>query len=314
VLFLLDSFRDMALSWGQRVVKFLVMGPLAFLASLVLFAFTSAIFATSMPDGLKYLFITALSWLAWRLMRPHTALGRMRMPGKKLLGQVLAMKLAVPAPRGKESGSGEGDDQEGTDGEVPARQAAAARDRLVYTRARPPIGFQRRAGDTEPDESDPVVYYSTASAVVEDTRRPLGTAATAAPSRHSTIAARAVDGRSKSYRSGELDRSQPLLSPTPDVEDPPIPATRRPVPQFTARETTPQERTPSRPAEALAAGQQPSQPAMPSDPGPLEGQLLPPGQPLPAKVHESNVTYDRDGKPVFQVYRPEGSRFYAQQD
>ena len=53
---------------------------------------------------------------------------------------------------------------------------------------------------------------------------------------------------------------------------------------------------------------------MPSDPGPLEGQLLPPGQPLPAKVHESNVTYDRDGKPVFQVYRPEGSRFYAQQD
>ena len=83
VFFLLDSFRELALSWGQRIVKVLVMGPMAFLASLVLFAFTSAIFTATMPDGLKYLFITALSWLAWRLMRPHTALGRMHMPGQE---------------------------------------------------------------------------------------------------------------------------------------------------------------------------------------------------------------------------------------
>ena len=96
VLFLLDSFRDLALAWGQRIVQVLVMGPMAFLASLVLFAFTSAIFTATMPDGLKYLLIIALSWLAWRLLRPHTALGRMHMPGKKLLGQVLAMKLRRP--------------------------------------------------------------------------------------------------------------------------------------------------------------------------------------------------------------------------
>ena len=95
VLFLLDNFRDLALSWGQRIVKFLVMGPLAFLAALVLFAFTNAIFTATMPDGLKYLLIIGLSWLAWRLLRPHTAFGRMHLPGKKLLGQVLAMKLLV---------------------------------------------------------------------------------------------------------------------------------------------------------------------------------------------------------------------------
>lgn len=95
VLFLSGSFRDMALSWGQRVVKVLVMGPFAFLASLVLFAFTSAIFTARMPEGLKYLLIFGLSWVAWRLLRPHTALRRMHRPGKKLLGQVLAMKLLV---------------------------------------------------------------------------------------------------------------------------------------------------------------------------------------------------------------------------
>ena len=36
--------------------------------------------------------------------------------------------------------------------------------------------------------------------------------------------------------------------------------------------------------------------------------------PLPTRVHEANLTRDRDGKAVFQVYRPEGSRFYAQDE
>ena len=36
--------------------------------------------------------------------------------------------------------------------------------------------------------------------------------------------------------------------------------------------------------------------------------------PLPTRVHEANMTRDRDGKAVFQVYRPEGSRFYAQDE
>ena len=115
VLFLLDSFRDLALSWGQRIVQVLVMGPIAFLAALVLFAFTSAIFTATMPDGLKYLLIVGLSWLAWRLLRPHTALGRTHLPGKKLLGQVLAMKLAVrgrPTRRGPSDGDEEHEQHE----------------------------------------------------------------------------------------------------------------------------------------------------------------------------------------------------------
>lgn len=70
VLFLSGSFRDLALSWRQRVVKVLVMGPFAFLASLVLFAFTSAIFTARMPEGLRYLLILGLSWVAWAVAAP----------------------------------------------------------------------------------------------------------------------------------------------------------------------------------------------------------------------------------------------------
>ena len=39
-----------------------------------------------------------------------------------------------------------------------------------------------------------------------------------------------------------------------------------------------------------------------------------PDTPLPTRVHEANMTRDADGKAVFQVYRPEGSRFYAQDE
>ena len=192
VLFLLDSFRDMALSWGQRVVKFLVMGPLAFLASLVLFAFTSAIFAASMPDGLKYLFITALSWLAWRLMRPHTRpwphaharqetaragarheTGRARPPQAKDRAPVRATTRRAPTARC-----------------LPAKLPL-----LGIGSSTPAPGHQSgsNAAPATPSRTSPTRWSTTRRprAVVDDTRRPLGTAATAAPSRHSTIAARA---------------------------------------------------------------------------------------------------------------------------
>jgi hypothetical protein len=47
-------------------------------------------------------------------------------------------------------------------------------------------------------------------------------------------------------------------------------------------------------------------------PGALEGNLLDPDTPLPRRVNEANLTRDQDGTPVFQVYRPQGSRFYVQ--
>ncbi|MGB8381798.1 MAG: hypothetical protein WCG47_11195, partial [Dermatophilaceae bacterium] len=311
VFFLLDSFRDLALAWAQRIVKFLVMGPIAFLASLVLFAFTSAIFNATMPDGLKYLFLTALSWLAWRLMRPHTAFGRMHMPGKKLLGQVLAMKLALPAGSAKRSssGSGSGDEVDGQDtGHVPAAAVAAGRDRLVYTPTRPRIAAARLAHD----EGEPVVYYPAAPAAAAERPRDAGAAGVhTTPSRH-TIAAGHRDVPPRPWPSHELGLYQPASRPI-EVTDEPPPATAQPaVPiDFVVQ---PQDPDGGHAVGALPRGQDHAPPALPPGPGPLVGRPLEEGERLPADIHEANLTVDKDGNRVFEVYRPQGSRFYAQDE
>ena len=73
-----------------------------------------------------------------------------------------------------------------------------------------------------------------------------------------------------------------------------------------------QERPRWRPVRPLA--QDAPREALPAAGGPLEGNVLEPDTPLPTRVHEANLTRDADGKAVFQVYRPEGSRFYAQDE
>ena len=305
VFFLLDSFRDLALSWGQRIVRFLVMGPIAFLASLVLFAFTSAIFAAAMPDGLKYLFITALSWLAWRLMRPHTAFGRMHVPGKKLLGQVLATKLAVPATPSKRSNSS-GDDDQDADGQMSTASAAAAGDRLVYTRRRPPIASPRFA-DADDEQ---VLYYTAAPAAAHEDPRPLGTAETNATRTRSGIAAGHVQARSVRLRSGELGLYQPAHHPIRGRGRAACchaAATCR----FTSWRRNGRHRAR---VAAVPTGQDQLRPALPPGQGVLEGRPLQDGEQLPGNVHESNLTVDKDGNRVFEVYRPQGSRFYAQDE
>jgi hypothetical protein len=309
-LFLLDSFRDLAVSWGQRIVKFLVMGPLAFLAALVLFAFTNAIFTASMADGLKYLLIVGLSWLAWRLLRPHTALGKMHLPGKKLLGHVLAMKFAMrtqSARRGRGDGKDGQDADSGSEQEkYPSAVGDGRSDRLVYT----PSRVRNDKSGAVGGEHQEVLYYGEA-APAGATLDPLPEArlGPTVDSPQGAASAAAVVDAGRCWRpSGEPDPYQ-LKADTmpvadlPSVESEPVTAPIDVVSQ--ARPTWRQGRLPAhdRPLEALrAAGR------------PLVGNLLEEGSPLPATVHEANLTHDRDGRPVFQVYRPEGSRFYVQDE
>ncbi len=214
VLFLVDSFRDLALSWGQRIVQVLVMGPIAFLAALVLFAFTSAIFTATMPDGLKYLLIVGLSWLAWRLLRPHTALGRAHLPGKKLLGQVLAMKLAVrgrPTRRGPSDGNEEHEQHEDEESSS-ASAAGQGRDRLVHT----PTPARNDKPGTVGGEHEEVVYYSAAPAGAPPDPLPearLGSPIRPTPAAPAPVAV--ADARRSRWQSGELGVSEPAADPAP---------------------------------------------------------------------------------------------------
>jgi hypothetical protein len=300
VLFLLDEFRELAVSWGQRIVRVLVMGPLAFLAALVLFAFTNAIFTASMPDGLKYLLITGLSWLAWRLLRPHTAFGRMHMPGKKLLGHVLAMKLAVRAQSAHRRRRG-GDDDEDEDGaedgsdqeQRPSASARGRSDRVVHTPSRtaPAIHHVVVEEDDEPDEEG-VVYRRTQS-------------------RASAPEVEPVNRRAPGWRSVEVRGAQPDADPVEGHKDAASPALG---PRVVSVQSATDDSTKRHMTRRAPFPSDSSPEASPPGGRPLEGDVLAEGARLPKGVHEANLTHDRDGKPVFQVYRPEGSQFYAQDD
>ena len=191
---------------------------------------------------------------------------------------------------------------------MPAPAAAAGRDRLVYTPARPGIAAARLAHE----EDEPVVYYPAAPAAAAERPRDAGAAGVhTTPTRH-TIAAGHKDAPPRPRPSHELGLYQPASHPI-EVTDEPPPATARPaVPiHFVAQ---PQDPDRAHPVGALPRGQDQPRPALPPGRGPLVGRPLQEGERLPADIHEANLTVDKDGNRVFEVYRPQGSRFYAQDE
>ena len=154
-----------------------------------------------------------------------------------------------------------------------------------------------------------MVQYSYGAAPAVVRADPLPHARLGSPIRSTQGApASAVEARRSRWRSGEPDRDQPAGDPDRVPEHGPGVRPARSVPIDGAAADRPRWR-PIRPPAP-----DPAREALPAGAGPLEGNLVPPDTPLPARVHEANLTRDRDGNPVFQVYRPEGSRFYAQDE
>jgi hypothetical protein len=82
VFFIIDAFRDTAIGWLRKVAGLLVMGPLYFLAALLVGRFNVAILGTTLNPVLKLVFIGAIAVVAWRLLQPRTFLGQsVKVPG-----------------------------------------------------------------------------------------------------------------------------------------------------------------------------------------------------------------------------------------
>ena len=159
-------------------------------------------------------------------------------------------------------------------------------------------------------EHEQVVYYSAAPAGAPPDPLPearLGSPIQPTPAAPAPVVV--ADARRSRWQSGELGVSEPAADPAP-VEHAP---SADPPPRTVPIQLVAQDHPRWRPVRPLAR-QDPPREALPAGGGPLEGNVLEPGTPLPARVHEANLTRDRDGKAVFQVYRPEGSRFYAQDE
>lgn len=76
VFFVIDSFRDTAISWLRKVAGLFVMGPLYFIAALIVGRFNTAVLSTDLNPVLKLIFIGAIAVVAWRLLQPKTMLGQ----------------------------------------------------------------------------------------------------------------------------------------------------------------------------------------------------------------------------------------------
>jgi len=231
----------------------------------------------------------------------------MHLPGKKLLGQVLAMKLAVrPSTRRPRGNDEQGDEEDGQEDDASSTAATTGGrpERMVHTPVPPWVDKSATftgAGQEVVDWGEvpagapwnPLPEARSGSSI--QSRPPSATPTGVTPARHSrpSFTARRVD-----------------LAAEATTLDEPAPADA--APRVVPIEVVAQEHRTWRPVQPLLSAAVPD--ALPAAGGPLEGNLLEPGTPLPGRVHEANLTRDEAGNPVFQVYRPEGSRFYAQDE
>lgn len=141
----------------------------------------------------------------------------MHLPGKKLLGQVLAMKLLVGS--GTSSRTDSNPEQTGQgEGEQSQSPAGQGRDRLVYI----PTQAENDKPGTAGGEHEEVVYYSAAPAGATPDRLPearLGSPIRSTPAAPAPVGV--ADARRSRWHSGELGRSQPAAHPG-RIEEPPL--------------------------------------------------------------------------------------------
>ncbi|MGW5237854.1 hypothetical protein ACWEOW_02875 [Monashia sp. NPDC004114] len=116
VVFLVDSTRDMALGLFKKVVKPLVMGPIYFLAALVVLRYNVGVLRSNLPDWLKLVLVFLVAYLAWRLLRPTAVLPKMKFPGRFLPAY---LGTRVGTERGKDADDAR-DKQPGPDGIPPS--------------------------------------------------------------------------------------------------------------------------------------------------------------------------------------------------
>ena len=147
VFFMVDPLRDMAIGWLRKIAGLLVMGPLFFLAALVVGRFNAAILSSDLNMVLKLIFIGAVGVVAWRLLKPASMVGKLKIPGLAALANYVGSRHGVAAGIEAEEA-------------IPTGRNATPGHGPVYAQTdRPPAVGGRSAGDVKADE--PIVFTAT---------------------------------------------------------------------------------------------------------------------------------------------------------
>lgn len=275
VIFLLDVARERAIDVFRRVGGILVMGPVYFVASLVLLRFYGELLTADMAFLLRLAFIIALSVIAWRLLKPAASFTRIRVPGQRAIRRYVRTRWVSGSKPDAPSDSGTPPSSAGT---------AEARRRPVFSSdgvAQPPTPATTSAPGTFVERQRPEIVLLTA-----DDRD------ASPPPRHRTDwATHSTDGplpprwaaneRTASGRPVAVHEDpQPTLRPVAgvvagaagsgQVDD-------EVVSHRAARQTAARHPTVGRPVEPRGS----------------------------AQVNEANLTFDEDGRRVFVVYTPD---------
>jgi hypothetical protein len=318
VVFLVDSTRDVALALFKRVVKPLVMGPIFFLAALVVLRYNVGILRSDLPDWLKLVLVFLVAYIVWRMLRPTAVMPRLRLPGGTVLSGYVGSRLGTQ--RGQEAAledaQGSGERPTGQERQQPVHYAAAlppSPQPLFLGDARTPqdVGtvtastYVDRAGHGHEEGAERGVVRGAVLGSVRGTFAPrevaVGAGAPAVvvgPSAREVSAGRPTFARigAGSGGIGQAGAEQYVGHPAdPDVADgqagqagqggpklPALPSVRSTAGAATVREPSLERSVAGRVLDAGDVG-------------------------APPAVDDSNLTYDSEGRRVFVVFTPRGN-------
>ena len=97
VVFLVDATRDTALALFKKVIKPLVMGPIFFLAALVVLRYNVGILSSDLPAWLQLVLVFLVAFIVWTMLKPTAVLPRMRIPGSGAVSTFVGTRLGTEA-------------------------------------------------------------------------------------------------------------------------------------------------------------------------------------------------------------------------
>lgn len=338
VFFMVEPLRDMALGWLRRIAGLLVMGPLFFLAALIVGRFNSAIMGSDLNSMLKLIFVGAIAVLAWKLLRPQSMAGRVRIPGLAALASYIGSRKGVAdgeeeSAKKKKKNGGDTEDDEPNGGPVHVGTPLAI--------TRKPSAHEPPPAYPPPPSAEPIVFTATTASTARSAPELRdGTFAPRSPSRVAGGARFEQPGQVGDAAQTRQDpRSLRALSAVPTPRERPNTVVLTATPQAidaaasdteaittttagergiasadpsrngTSRATTQTAtgRTDPAPASGSPGTSSPvAGPASSSDqPPPAIGTtVLEGGTQLPDNVNVANVTWV-GGRQVFEIYNPE---------
>ena len=281
VFFIVEPLRDVAVGWLRKVASLLVMGPLFFLAALLVGRYNAAIMASDLNLILKLVFVGGVAVLAWKLLRPASMAGRLKIPGLAAVTSYLGARGGVKAAEQDDDGFGpikqrkpwrDDDEAPVTQSSAPVHTGTVAAPAAVPVMERAPVEGIVHAGEDRPGTfaPRPAVYRD---AVVR------GDLAPDVPEPRSPRELRALSAVA-----------------LPDEPAPAGVATPTRAPAVTQNQPQHEPITDDRVIEAPAP-----------QPHTVEPERLVDTTRL-AEFHPANLTIDQNGNPVFEIYRPDHDR------